>query len=50
MTAMNQELVDKIVVDHRTNLINYPYFMLLEIRKLDLQLKRLRRKIRVVNI
>ncbi len=31
MTAVRRTLVDKIVVDHRTDLINHPYFMLLEI-------------------
>ena len=50
MTAMKKELVDKIVVDHRTNLVNHPYFMLLEIRELDLQSKRPGRKTRVINV
>ncbi len=35
MTAVRKTLVDKIMVDHRTDLINHPYFMLLEIQKLD---------------
>ena len=31
MTAVRKELVDKIIIDYRTNLVNHPYFMLLEI-------------------
>ncbi len=49
MTAVRRTLVDKIVVDHRTDLINHPYFMLLEIQELDPRSKRLGRKTRVVN-
>ena len=42
--------MNKIVVDHRTDSFNYPYFIQLEICKLNLQFKRPRRKTRVVNI
>ncbi len=31
MTAIKKDLADKIIVDHKTDLINYPCFMLLEI-------------------
>ena len=44
MTAIRKDLVDKIVVDHRTDLIDHPYFMLLEICELDLRSKRPGRK------
>ena len=50
MTAMRKELVDKIIIDHRTDLFNHPYFMLLEIQELDPQLKKPRRKTQVVNV
>ena len=50
MTAVRKDFVDKIVVDHRTDLLNHPYFMLLEIRELDPQSKRPGRKTRVVNV
>ena len=50
MTAMKKELIDKIVVDHRTNLVNHPYFILLEIWELDFWLKKPERKTRVVNL
>ena len=36
MMAVRKELVDKIVVDHKTDLVNHPYFLLLEIQELDL--------------
>ena len=49
MTAVRKNLVDKIVVDHRTDLVNHPYFMLLELQELDLRSKRPGRKTRVVN-
>ena len=50
ITTVKKELVTKIVVNHKMNLVNHPYFILLEIRELDLQSKRLGRKIRVVNV
>lgn len=40
MMVMKKELVDKIEIDHKTDLINHPYFMLLKTQELDLQLKR----------
>ncbi len=45
MTAVRKNLV----VDHRTDLVNHLYFMLLKLQKLDLRSKRPRRKTRVVN-
>lgn len=36
MTAIKKDMVNKIVIDHRTDFINYPYFMPLEIRELNL--------------
>lgn len=50
MTAGRRTLVDKIVVDHRTDLINHPYFMMLEIQELDPQSKRPGRKTRIFNV
>lgn len=50
MTAMRKKLIDKIVIDHKTDLLNHSYFMLLEIWRLNLQQKRPERKIQVVNI
>ena len=38
------------MIDHRTDLLNYVYFMLLEICKQDTQFKRLGQKIQVVNL
>ena len=35
MTAVRKDLLDKIVVEHRTDLVNYPYFVHLEIWDLD---------------
>ena len=50
MMAVRKDLRDKIMVDHRTNLIHHPYFMLLEICELDLESKKHGKKIQVVNI
>ena len=50
MTAVRKDLGDKIIVDYRTNLIYHPYFMLLEICKLDLLSKKPGRKMQIVNI
>ena len=47
---MKKNLVYKILVDHKIDLIDYLYFMLLEICKLDLRFKRPKRKTRVINI
>lgn len=35
MTAMRKTLIDEIVIDHRIDIINHLYFMLLEIQELD---------------
>lgn len=48
--AVQKELTDKIVVEHRTDLINHPYIIRLEIRKLDSRSKKPARKTRIVNI
>lgn len=50
MTAVKKDIQDKIVVEHRTDKINYPYFILLKIRELNQQLKRPGRKMQVLNI
>lgn len=44
MTAVRKEFTNKIFVEHRTDLINHPYVMLLEIRKLDPRSKKPGRK------
>lgn len=49
ITVVKRVLVDKIVVDHRTDLINHPYFILLEIQEIDFQLKKLRKKTCIIN-
>lgn len=49
MTAVEKDLGDKIMVDHKTDLIYHLYFLLLKIRELD-QSKKPRRKTRVVNV
>ncbi len=50
MTAIQKELTDKIVIEHRTDLINHPYVILLEIRELDSRSKKPGRKTRGVNV
>ncbi len=50
MTAVQKELTDKIVLQNRTDLVNHPYVMLLEIRELDPRSKKSGRKTRVVNV
>ncbi len=50
MTAVKKDLVDKVVVDHRTDLIDYLYFMLLDVREIDSRSKRSGRKTRVINV
>ena len=50
MKAIKKNLADKIMLDHRTDLINHLYFMLLEIRKLNVKSKKLDRKIQVMNM
>lgn len=50
MTVVRNNFGNRIIIDHRTNLIYYLYFMLLKIYKLDPQSKKLRRKTQVVNI
>lgn len=44
MTAIIKDLIDKIVVEHKTDLLTHPYFILLEVWELDWQSKRFGRK------
>lgn len=46
---MKIELVDRIIVENRTDLIDHPYFLALEIRDRDSRLKKPTREIKVVN-
>lgn len=49
LTAIKKELVDKIIVENRTYLIDHPYFLALDIREIDSQ-TRSRKRTRVVNV
>lgn len=35
MTVIRKDLPDNIVIEHKKDLINHPYFVFLEIRDLD---------------
>lgn len=48
MTAIKEDLMGQVVVDHRTYLISYPYLMVLEIHEIDLRSKG--RKTRIINV
>lgn len=50
MKTIRKNLRNKIMLDYKIDLIYQPYFILLKIRKLDLQLKNSKRKTQVVNI
>lgn len=47
---MRNELVDKIIENYRTNLVNHLYFILQKIQNLNLQLTNPEKKTQVVNI
>lgn len=50
MTIVKKDLLDKILVEHKTELINPSYFVFLEIRDIDQQTKRLGWIIQVLNV
>ncbi len=50
VTAIRKDLTDKLVVENRTDLVNHPNFILLEIWELDQQSKKPRRKTRALNV
>lgn len=50
ITAVQKEFTNKIVVEHRTDLINHPYVMLLKIRELDPRFKKPAKKMQVINV
>lgn len=50
MTTVKKVLIDKGVINHRTNLIDHPYFMLLEVCEIDSRFKRPGRKVRIINV
>lgn len=43
MIILKKNLKNKIIEDYKTNLIHHPYFILLKIYKLNLQLKNCKR-------
>lgn len=46
---MKKELVNKIIVEDRTHLVDHPYFLALDIRDMDSRLNKPARRTRVVN-
>ena len=42
--------MDKLVVENRTDLVNHPYFIFLEIRKLDQLSRKHERKTQALNV
>lgn len=50
MTVVRKDLINKIVVNHRTNFINHLYSILLEIQELNPQSKKYKKKTQIVNI
>ena len=49
LIAVKKELMGKIIVENRTDLIDHPYFLALDIRDMDSQLTKPARPTRVVN-
>lgn len=49
LTAIKKELVNKIIVDNRTDLVDHPYFLTLDIRDVDSRTNKPARRTRVVN-
>lgn len=49
LTAIKKELVSRIVVDNRTDLVDHPYFLALDIRDIDSRTNKPARQTRVVN-
>ena len=47
--AVKKELVDKIIVENRTDLIDHPYFLALNIQDMDSRLNKPATQTRVVN-
>lgn len=48
--AVRKNILNKIIIEYRINLVNYPYFKFLEIQDLDQQSKYPKRKIWIFNI
>ncbi len=49
LTTIKKELVSRIVVDNRTDLVDQPYFLALDIRDIDSRTNKPARRMRVVN-
>lgn len=49
LTAVKKELVNKIMVENKTDLVDHPYFLALDIRDMDSRLNKPARRTRVVN-
>lgn len=50
MIVIKKDLNDKVVIDYKTDLINYLYIILLKVCKIDSWSKKTRRKTWVINV
>lgn len=50
LTAVKKDLVNKITVENRSDLVDHPYFLALDIRDIDRQLNKPTRRTRVINV
>lgn len=50
LIVVRKDILSRIIVENRTNLVSHPYYVILDIRELDLQSKKYLRKTRVVNL
>lgn len=50
LIAVRKEILSKVVIENRTDLVSHPYCMVLDIRELHPQSGRCLRKTRVVNL
>lgn len=50
LTAVKKDLANKIIVENRTDLVDHPYFVALDIRDIDRQSNKPTRRTRVINI
>lgn len=50
MTAIKKDMINKVMIDYRINLVNYSYFMVFDMRENNLRLKRPGKKTYIVNV
>ena len=50
LTGVRKDILHRVIIDNRTDLISHPYYSVLDIKKLYLLTKKVVKKTRIINL